>query len=65
MGASGSGKTTLLNVLANRVQGKVEGTILYNGHPAGKAKAIGRELGYVMQDDILIKVIVSELVNIY
>ena len=31
MGSSGAGKTTLMNVLAGRVGGRVEGTVLLNG----------------------------------
>lgn len=45
----------MLNVLSDRVTGRVEGTILYNGHPKEEAKSLLRQQAYVMQDDILPK----------
>lgn len=45
----GVGKTTLLNVLANRVSGRVDGQILYNGNPKEYAKQLLKHQAYVMQ----------------
>jgi len=54
MGSSGAGKTTLLNVLAGRAVGRIEGKILYNGHPREEAGIILKHQAYVMQDDIML-----------
>ena len=53
MGPTGSGKTSLVNALAGRLQvgGNLEGEILVNGQPRGRAfRSIS---AYVMQDDVL------------
>eukprot|EP01118_Nematostelium_gracile_P014681 TRINITY_DN5780_c0_g1_i1.p1 TRINITY_DN5780_c0_g1~~TRINITY_DN5780_c0_g1_i1.p1 ORF type:complete len:650 (-),score=148.57 TRINITY_DN5780_c0_g1_i1:3-1952(-) len=54
MGSSGAGKTTLLNVLAGRCVGKIDGEILFNGHPKKEAGNIIKKQAYVMQDDIML-----------
>jgi ABC-type uncharacterized transport system YnjBCD ATPase subunit len=53
MGPSGSGKTTLVSVIGGRGAAglKVDGSILYNGAPL--SRAIKRDVGYVLQDDLL------------
>jgi ABC-type multidrug transport system ATPase subunit len=48
-----AGKSTLLNVLAGKVKGKIEGTVLYNGNTREQAKPLLRHQAYVMQHDIL------------
>ncbi|OJZ80196.1 hypothetical protein ASPFODRAFT_223676 [Aspergillus luchuensis CBS 106.47] len=51
MGASGAGKTTLLDTLSQRKsEGRIEGQILFNGHPLDNTFA--RTCGFVMQQDI-------------
>jgi ABC-type multidrug transport system ATPase subunit len=55
MGSSGAGKTTVLNVLAGRLKGKKEGTVLLNGIPMESAPpVIRKQIAYVMQDDLLL-----------
>ncbi|XP_031498558.1 ABC transporter G family member 21-like isoform X2 [Nymphaea colorata] len=51
LGPSGSGKTTLLTALAGRQQGKVSGSITYNGQPF--SASVKRRTGFVSQDDVL------------
>eukprot|EP01023_Acetabularia_acetabulum_P064868 TRINITY_DN8514_c1_g1_i1.p1 TRINITY_DN8514_c1_g1~~TRINITY_DN8514_c1_g1_i1.p1 ORF type:complete len:745 (+),score=131.75 TRINITY_DN8514_c1_g1_i1:162-2237(+) len=53
MGPSGSGKTSLLCLLGGRAPGIVqhEGIIQFNGNPL--TKSIKRNLGFVLQDDLL------------
>lgn len=51
LGPSGSGKTTLLSALGGRLEGKVSGSILFNGHSFGKS--MKRKTGFVTQDDVL------------
>ena len=48
-----AGKTTLLNVLAGRASGKIEGTLLLNGHSGSEAKILMKNSAYIMQDDVL------------
>ncbi|ETL44729.1 hypothetical protein L916_05014 [Phytophthora nicotianae] len=52
IGSSGAGKTTLMNVIAGRkTEGKIQGQILLNGHPATDL-AIRRSTGYCEQMDV-------------
>ncbi|PKI37609.1 hypothetical protein CRG98_041902 [Punica granatum] len=51
LGPSGSGKTTLLTALGGRLNGRVDGSITYNGHPF--SNAMKRNTGFVTQDDVL------------
>jgi ABC-type multidrug transport system ATPase subunit len=53
MGPSGSGKTTLLSILGGRTPtgARQEGAVLFNG--AALDKRTKRQVGYVMQDDLL------------
>ncbi|KAF3777193.1 ATP-binding cassette sub-family G member 2 [Nymphaea thermarum] len=51
LGPSGSGKTTLLTALAGRQQGKVSGSITYNGQPF--SASVKRMTGFVSQDDVM------------
>ncbi|ETM51056.1 hypothetical protein L914_05008 [Phytophthora nicotianae] len=52
MGSSGAGKTTLMDVIAGRkTEGKIQGQILLNGHPATDL-AIRRSTGYCEQMDV-------------
>jgi len=37
MGPSGSGKTTLLKIIGGRIQGKLTGSLTYNGVPYSNA----------------------------
>jgi len=51
MGSSGAGKTTLMDVLSRRKTiGRVEGSVLLNGHPLNIA--FERITGYVEQTDV-------------
>lgn len=54
MGPSGAGKTTLMNLLAGRsqVNGKLEGSLLFNGEKLDRHALKGIS-GYVLQDDLL------------
>lgn len=51
LGPSGSGKTTLLSAMGGRLEGKVSGSILFNGQRLGKS--MKRRTGFVTQDDVL------------
>ncbi|XP_076911213.1 ABC transporter G family member 21-like [Bidens hawaiensis] len=51
LGPSGSGKTTLLTALGGRLQGKISGSITYNGQPF--SSSVKRKIGFVTQDDVL------------
>ncbi|CAH2045518.1 unnamed protein product [Thlaspi arvense] len=51
LGPSGSGKTTLVTALAGRLQGKLTGTVSYNGDPF--TSSVKRKTGFVTQDDVL------------
>ncbi|VYS58583.1 unnamed protein product [Arabidopsis thaliana] len=51
LGPSGSGKTTLVTALAGRLQGKLSGTVSYNGGPF--TSSVKRKTGFVTQDDVL------------
>uniref|UniRef100_A0A0C9S664 TSA: Wollemia nobilis Ref_Wollemi_Transcript_15471_2810 transcribed RNA sequence n=1 Tax=Wollemia nobilis TaxID=56998 RepID=A0A0C9S664_9CONI len=51
LGPSGSGKTTLLSAVGGRLEGKVSGSILFNGQRFGKS--MKRKTGFVTQDDVL------------
>ncbi|KAG7563508.1 ABC-2 type transporter [Arabidopsis suecica] len=51
LGPSGSGKTTLVTALAGRLQGKLSGTVSYNGEPF--TSSVKRKTGFVTQDDVL------------
>ncbi|KFK39853.1 hypothetical protein AALP_AA3G297000 [Arabis alpina] len=51
LGPSGSGKTTLVTALAGRLNGKLSGTVSYNGDPF--TSYIKRKTGFVTQDDVL------------
>ncbi|POM58152.1 ATP-binding cassette (ABC) Superfamily [Phytophthora palmivora] len=52
MGSSGAGKTTLMDVIAGRkTEGKIQGQVLLNGHPATDL-AIRRSTGYCEQMDV-------------
>ncbi|KAL1206196.1 ABC transporter G family member 21 [Cardamine amara subsp. amara] len=51
LGPSGSGKTTLVTALAGRLQGKLTGTVSYNGTPF--TSSVKRKTGFVTQDDVL------------
>eukprot|EP00884_Botryococcus_braunii_P016367 jgi/Botrbrau1/3413/Bobra.0337s0046.1 len=53
MGPSGSGKTTLLSIIGQRAQKHMRrnGEVLFNGHSLNKR--MKRQIGYVMQDDLL------------
>eukprot|EP00253_Pinus_taeda_P001194 PITA_01194 len=51
MGPSGSGKTTLLKIIGGRIQGKLTGSLTYNGVPY--SNALKRRIGFVTQEDIL------------
>ncbi|XP_010528033.1 PREDICTED: ABC transporter G family member 21-like [Tarenaya hassleriana] len=51
LGPSGSGKTTLLTALAGRLNGKLSGSVTYNGHPF--SSSVKRKIGFVTQDDVL------------
>jgi ABC-type multidrug transport system ATPase subunit len=53
MGPSGSGKTTLLSILGGRTPGgaRQAGAVLFNGGQLSKRTK--RQVGYVMQDDLL------------
>ncbi|KAL0692675.1 hypothetical protein Bca4012_059855 [Brassica carinata] len=51
LGPSGSGKTTLVTALAGRLQGKLSGTVSYNGEPF--TSSMKRRTGFVTQDDVL------------
>jgi ABC-type multidrug transport system ATPase subunit len=52
IGSSGAGKSSLLNVLAGRYP-RYQGDVTYNG--VKLTKSIKRIIGYVTQDDILLK----------
>ncbi|CAN6848727.1 unnamed protein product [Brassica oleracea] len=51
LGPSGSGKTTLVTALAGRLQGKLSGTVSYNGAPF--PSSMKRRTGFVTQEDVL------------
>ncbi|KAL0685337.1 hypothetical protein Bca4012_052185 [Brassica carinata] len=51
LGPSGSGKTTLVTALAGRLQGKLSGTVSYNGAPF--TSSMKRRTGFVTQEDVL------------
>ncbi|CAA7049835.1 unnamed protein product [Microthlaspi erraticum] len=51
LGPSGSGKTTLVTALAGRLNGKLTGTVSYNGEPF--TSSVKRKTGFVTQDDVL------------
>ncbi|XP_010556399.1 PREDICTED: ABC transporter G family member 21-like [Tarenaya hassleriana] len=51
LGPSGSGKTTLLTALAGRLNGKLSGSVTYNGQPF--SSSVKRKIGFVTQDDVL------------
>lgn len=53
MGPSGSGKTSLLSIMGARAQKlmKVSGSVTFNGAPL--TKRLKRQVGYVLQDDLL------------
>lgn len=51
LGPSGSGKTTLVTALAGRLNGKLSGTVSYNGDPF--TSSVKRKTGFVTQDDVL------------
>lgn len=53
MGPSGAGKTTFLNVLMGKIQ-RTYGTLLVNGK-ASEISAFKKTIGYVPQDDIMLR----------
>ncbi len=57
MGPSGSGKTTLLNFLSGRLTSdalKYDGEYRINGEEIKSMKKYANNLGYVMQEDLLL-----------
>ncbi|XP_069118986.1 ATP-binding cassette sub-family G member 5-like [Argopecten irradians] len=53
VGSSGAGKSSLLDVLSSRVDGKVKGTVIYNGQRCTENNVRGN-IAYVIQYDRLL-----------
>jgi ABC-type multidrug transport system ATPase subunit len=65
MGPSGSGKTSLLSIIGGRPVKlmSTSGKVLFSGHPL--SHQVKRNIGYVLQDDLLFEALTVEETLLY